>query len=672
MEESRILVAQNFLLLTELCSDYMEPVFPAIISLMFYYLMNDVPEVAIISTEFFGTYSLKAGTDKSLLMPILPQILSTCLSQMSLSESDISEFEEAELEYNQPDRLEDIKPIHYNRKKDDISSSGADFDGSDSEDVDEDEYGEWNIRKCSARTIDNLACAYKDDLLPLILPIIGKSLESQNWIQCESGILALGAISNGCAQGLRIHLPNLVEYLIRLCNSAKLAVSVISCWTLSRFSSWIMSEENRDKFAPLALEATLNAMQQKNRKLQEASCTSFANFCECSEGYFGKFGSVITTCLLQCLQKYQIRNSTILYAAIATFVRNIDQNSLKETGYFFHLTGSMLSRWKSLSKTDMTIINLMESVLGIIEASGELYAQFFEETLHLSLKQCDHILVEIQNYEIEIHSGNEKIEEPNRDFFICSLDMLGGLAESLGLGAANSFCSHLPEILQFLHSAITDGWASVRQSGLGLLGELLRVIPSALEPHLNQLLPHVISNLSEHFPAVCNNAGWVIGELAAAIGPKVSIYISDILPRISLLYLDASGDSIENLLLNMSITMGRLAHVCPEKVSTCTPELLRLWLQYLGRYTDDNEKFLAVMGALRVFQVNMQKLVLLLPDLVCLLVMMKDMTQQIREFATHIIIEYQRGLGPQQWAVATQRLSQRSKDLFKQNFGIAI
>lgn len=53
------------------------------------------------------------------------------------------------------------------------------------------------LGKCSAAALDVLANVFRDDLLPVLLPILKETLFSNDWEIKESGILALGAIAEG-------------------------------------------------------------------------------------------------------------------------------------------------------------------------------------------------------------------------------------------------------------------------------------------------------------------------------------------------------------------------------------------------------------------------------------------------------------------------------------------
>jgi transportin-1 len=54
-------------------------------------------------------------------------------------------------------------------------------------------------------------------------------------------------------------------------------VRSITCWTLSRYAAWIVSEEPRDyQYFPRLLGALLTCILDNNKRVQEAACSAFA------------------------------------------------------------------------------------------------------------------------------------------------------------------------------------------------------------------------------------------------------------------------------------------------------------------------------------------------------------------------------------------------------------
>jgi transportin-1 len=70
----------------------------------------------------------------------------------------------------------------------------------------------------------------------------------------ESGILALGAIAEGCMNGMTPHLPDLIPYLINSLQHSRALVRSIACWTLSRYCHFVVQEPQGQMFNQLLKE----------------------------------------------------------------------------------------------------------------------------------------------------------------------------------------------------------------------------------------------------------------------------------------------------------------------------------------------------------------------------------------------------------------------------------
>lgn len=121
-----------------------------------------------------------------------------------------------------PDKEEDIRPRFHKSKTHSIKmGSMPENNGTNDEDDDEDfddadddgSLSDWNLRKCSAAALDVLANVFREDLLPILIPILKETLFHQEWQIKESGILALGAIAEGCMSGM--YMKNYRETLLK-------------------------------------------------------------------------------------------------------------------------------------------------------------------------------------------------------------------------------------------------------------------------------------------------------------------------------------------------------------------------------------------------------------------------------------------------------------------------
>jgi transportin-1 len=167
---------------------------------------------------------------------------------------------------------------------------GSAGDGSAGDEEDEDEnvdetLTEWNLRKCSAASLDVLSNIFQERLLHILLPILKETLFHDDWLIKESGILALGAIAEGrsvsfffiffhhcqfhsiaicsintfpgCMNGMIAHLAELIPYLIQCLSDKKAMVRSITCWTLSRYCHWVVQQPHEKYFQPLLEEVAL-------------------------------------------------------------------------------------------------------------------------------------------------------------------------------------------------------------------------------------------------------------------------------------------------------------------------------------------------------------------------------------------------------------------------------
>lgn len=112
---------------------------------------------------------------------------------------------------NVPDKEEDIKPRFHKSKTHTMkttnanNTNGTENGTADPNDDEDDEYddgdddstlSDWNLRKCSAAALDVLANVFREELLPILIPILKETLFHQEWDIKESGILALGRKNN--------------------------------------------------------------------------------------------------------------------------------------------------------------------------------------------------------------------------------------------------------------------------------------------------------------------------------------------------------------------------------------------------------------------------------------------------------------------------------------------
>lgn len=354
-------------MLLEVRMDRLLPDIDNIIEYMLVRTQDNDESVALEACEFWLSLA-EQPICQNVLASHLSRLVPVLVRGMKYSEIDIILLKgDVEEDDNVPDKEEDIKPrFHKSRSHmlknsfGNIHENGTDKEeDEDFDDADDDgSLSDWNLRKCSAAALDVLANVFRDDLLPILIPILKETLFHQDWDIKESGILALGAIAEGCMTGMINHLLELIPYLINCLNDKKALVRAITCWTLSRYSHWVVTQPHDSYLKPLMTEL-LKRILDGNKRVQEAACSAFATLEEeaCTE-LVPYLGFILET-LVFAFSKYQHKNLLILYDAIGTLADSVGSH-LNKPEYINLLMPPLIHKWNILKDEDKDLFPLLE------------------------------------------------------------------------------------------------------------------------------------------------------------------------------------------------------------------------------------------------------------------------------------------------------------------------
>jgi len=211
-------VCQALVLLLAARPDKLMPEMANVAEYMLYSTKDSNENVALEACEFWLTFAEDVDLAQY-LHPLLGKVAPVLLDCMVYGEDDLLWLEGDTEDSAVPDKETDIKPRHYTGKshgyeheengaagpKTKVGAYGQetyDSDEEDLDDYDDDEFAdemstEWNLRKCAAAALDVLAVRFSGDLLNVLLNPLKEKLWSSEWLQRESGILALGAVAEG-------------------------------------------------------------------------------------------------------------------------------------------------------------------------------------------------------------------------------------------------------------------------------------------------------------------------------------------------------------------------------------------------------------------------------------------------------------------------------------------
>ncbi|CAM8901663.1 unnamed protein product [Rhodiola kirilowii] len=593
--EVRKLVCAAFVQLIEVRPSFLEPHLKNVIEYMLQVNNDSDEEVSLEACEFWSAYC-DAQLPPENLREYLPRLIPVLLSNMVYADDDEA-LMDADEDGSLPDRDQDLRPRFHTSR----------FHGSEdnTEDDDDDIVNVWNLRKCSAAALDIFSTVFADEILPFMMPVVQAKLSSNDdatWKEREAAVLAIGAIAEGCVNGLYPHLPEIVAFLIPLLDDKFPLIRSISCWTLSRFSKYIIQcigdQKGYEQFDKVLL-GLLRRILDPNKRVQEAACSAFATLEEEAAEELAPRLETILQHLMCAFGKYQRRNLRIVYDAIGTLADAVG-GELNQPKYLDILMPPLISKWQALSDTDKDLFPLLECFTSIAQALGMGFSQFAEPVF----QRC--ILI-IQAQQLAKSNPASAGLQYDKEFVVCCLDLLSGLAEGLGSGVESLVSkSNLRDLL--LQCCMDDA-SDVRQSSFALLGDLARVCPIHLHPRLSEFLEICAKQLDtpklKESISAANNACWAIGELAVKVRHEVSPIVMTVVTFLVPILVHAE-ELNRSLIENTAITLGRLAWVCPELVAPHMGHFMQPWCAALSRIRDDIEKEDAFRGLCAMIRVNPQ------------------------------------------------------------------
>ncbi|GFS76992.1 transportin-1 [Nephila pilipes] len=598
--EVRKNVCRALVMLLEVRMDRLIPHMHHIIEYMLMRTQDPDEGVALEACEFWLSLA-DEPICKEALAPHLPRLIPTLVRGMKYSELDIILLKvDVEQDEMIPDREEDIRPrfhkskTHSQKHMDDNTENDTESDdGLD----DDSSLSDWNLRKCSAAALDVLASVFHEELLPVLLPILRETLFHQDWEIKESGILALGAIAEGCMTGMIPHLPELIPYLISCLSDKKALVRSITCWTLSRYSHWVVGQPHGSYLKPLMTEL-LKRVLDANKRVQEAACSAFATLEEeaCTE--LVPYLAFILETLVFAFSKYQHKNLLILYDAIGTLADSVGHH-LNKQEYISLLMPPLIEKWNYLKDDDKDLFPLLECLSSVATALQSGFLPYCEPVF----RRCLSLVEQTLNQTMANVSNPDQFEAPDKDFMIVALDLLSGLAE--GLNGHIEALVMSSNIMQLLYQCMQDSMPEVRQSSFALLGDLTKACFQHVSPCIQDFLPILSQNLNPDFISVCNNATWAIGEISVKLGKQgqdMKPYVLMVLTQ--LISIINRPNTPKTLLENTAITIGRLGYVCPADVAPMLQQFIRPWCTSLRNIRDNEEKDSAFRGICSMISAN--------------------------------------------------------------------
>ncbi|KAF2011137.1 ARM repeat-containing protein [Aaosphaeria arxii CBS 175.79] len=588
-------------------------------------------DLALDAAEFW----LCVGEDEKLrncLGPHLPKIVPVLLESMVYGEDDIlrleGEKEDAELE----DKEEDIKPAFATSKAgrgtnangeptsgangnggasampdDDDDLSEGEIDDFDDDDSLADPEEMWNLRKCSAAALDVLASVFHEPVFAATLPYLTTNLMHPDWPNREAAVLALGAIADGCMDDVTPHLPSLTPFLLSLLDDSEPVVRQITCWALGRYSGWAagLNDAGKKEFFEPMMAGLLKKMLDKNKRVQEAAASGFANLEEKSMGKLKDYCQVIVQHFVECFARYKDRNMFILYDCVQTLAEHVGP-ALAQPNLVNILMPALIQRWNKVSDQSKEMFPLLECLSYVATALGELFAPYapgiFSKCINIIHRNLEETMMAETNPGLDI---------PDKDFLVTSLDLLSAIIQALDRPSGTQLVASTQNFFQLLALCMRDTNNDVRQSAYALLGDCAIYVFIQLQPHLPNILEILISQLDlaqvardaeETGYSVINNACWSVGEISMRHREGMQPYVDQLLQKIGTILFD--GKVPESLNENAAIALGRLGIGCASNLAPHLAQIAPPFLRSIKHVMWTDEKGHALTGFMRIMLAN--------------------------------------------------------------------
>jgi len=414
--------------------------------------------------------------------------------------------------------------------------------------------------------------------------------------------VALGAVAEGCWETVVPHLPELMQYLLTLLDDPESSVRQITCWTVGRYSKWVITDPNGKQlfFRPM-IDGLLNRMLDNNKRVQEAAASAFAVVEESAQMELVPYIEVIVQQFVKALGKYKHKNMYILYDCIQTLAEHVGHYMARKDVVDI-LMPPLMERWKRIKNDSLELLPLHECLSFIAQAMAESFEPYSTVVFY----RCINILHSSLHQKIISIREPDTYMPPNKDFFVTSLDLLSAIIQSLRARSAVLVSSARPAFFELLVVCLDDPYDDVKQSAYALLGDCSIMVFNQMHPYLPQIMRSLTRQLDlknidladesddDISLSVVNNACWSCGEIALQEGAGMAPYVEGIFNR--LLEILQTPYIPRSLTENAGIALGRLGIANCDDLAPHLATFAEPFLDALYKSLETEEKDSAFRG----------------------------------------------------------------------------
>ena len=414
------------------------------------------------------------------------------------------------------------------------SESGS--NGSNNSNCDNNNYNpDCTLRKCCSRMLDNLSFFFPQETFAIIRLILENDIQSTDDLIKERSILAFGAIGRGCYQQVINHLRTLIPFLIRELRHQNKFVRAITCWTLSRYTKYILVDnclENKNELFKEYLTEILIKFLDKDNMVRVSSRSAFQEMILVNKSLVEPYLFDVFKIIANVFDNYTGLNLLSVYNTLILLMDTYP-NVFQNQNFVEDIVKCIVQKWYELVKVNdlLTLPVFFDVISCLIRVSGEFLVNYCDYFLIGCLKIIEQNLNELSN-------NNFIINGVDKDLLTKSIDIISNL--SLYYSDYIKKSAVKVNIVEFLFEIMKSKDLYILHYAIALFGDLIKVDPKLFSNKCEQLfeilLPLIDLKVEKNETpseklSVCNNSIWTIGLLGIYFPEKSVKYIDTIFEK---------------------------------------------------------------------------------------------------------------------------------------------
>jgi len=447
----------------------------------------------------------------------------------------------------------------------------------------ESEVSRWTQRRESSVLLDSLARHFGDQCFHILQQQIETLVMDSDWVNVESGLLAVGALAQGAHNAIVPYLPKLFNFFLQQMQNPQRLVKSMALWTASRFTDDIIQTE---MFKPY-LQSVMRCVMEPDHLVQVAACTAFCVLvCRNPLELFEYLDEVLKI-FSQAFEHYTGKALLNLLDAIAS-IADVLGEDLNQENYVSSILPPLIKLWNKTQDNDKLIWTLSETLTSLTLALGSVMDRYANPLI----SRCCRLI-------------NLSVNGAEKQFAMKGLELAGAVIESV------SCLPDLSELCSLVNQSLQDKDVGVRQYAAATSGDLFikaqSCVLALIDDFATKLLNCIVliqasEDISDLYLLATNNAVCSFAELTVQFTQTASPRIPEFLERV--IPIAKQHLKIPQVKLNIMQSLGKVGLSNPHALAGALDEVFDHWCVSIKNMPHSDDKGNSFRGMCRALAVN--------------------------------------------------------------------